>query len=86
MTRWRSLTRREERPCLLSQRWDLCIFLTPCLTFFHQGEWEAAIALFTEAIKLNPNSAAMFAKRGCVDYVKSYLHFVTFPLLKGLLH
>merc|ERR1719516_640922 len=29
-----------------------------------EGEWEAAIALFTEAIKLNPNSAAMFAKRG----------------------
>lgn len=38
--------------------------------FSHQGEWEAAIALFTEAIKLNPNSAAMFAKRGCVDYLK----------------
>ena len=35
--------------------------------FFHQGEWEEAIALFTEAIKLNPNSAAMFAKRGCAD-------------------
>ena len=31
---------------------------------FLQGEWEAAIALFTEAIQLNPNSAAMFAKRG----------------------
>ena len=69
MTKWRSLTRREERPCLLSQRGDLCI-LTSCLTFFHQGEWEAAIALFTEAIKLNPNSAAMFAKRGYVDYLK----------------
>ena len=55
--------------------------------FSHQGEWEAAIALFTEAIKLNPNSAAMFAKRGCVDHLKlSYLHFVTFPLLQGLLH
>merc|ERR1719462_311618 len=31
---------------------------------FSEGEWESAIFLFTEAIKLNPNSAAMFAKRG----------------------
>jgi len=31
---------------------------------FSEGEWEKAITLFTEAIKLNPNSAAMFAKRG----------------------
>ena len=29
-----------------------------------QGEWEKAIGLFTEAIKINPNSAVMFAKRG----------------------
>ena len=29
-----------------------------------QGEWDKAMGLFTEAIKLNPNSAAMFAKRG----------------------
>lgn len=34
------------------------------MSAFSEGEWEAAIALFTEAIKLNPNSAAMFAKRG----------------------
>merc|ERR1719221_897258 len=34
------------------------------MSSFSEGEWEAAIALFTEAIKLNPNSAAMFAKRG----------------------
>merc|ERR1719431_434529 len=31
---------------------------------FSEGEREKAIGLFTEAIKLNPNSAAMFAKRG----------------------
>merc|ERR1712013_917764 len=31
------------------------------MSSFSEGEWEAAIALFTEAIKLNPNSAAMFA-------------------------
>jgi len=31
---------------------------------FSEGEWDKAINLFTEAIKLNPNSAAMFAKRG----------------------
>ena len=37
-----------------------------CQWIFFQGEWEAAIALFAEAIKLNPNSAAMFAKRGWV--------------------
>ena len=33
-------------------------------TFSLQGEWEKAIELFTEAIKINPNSAVMFAKRG----------------------
>ena len=32
--------------------------------FLWQGEWDKAVGLFTEAIKLNPNSAAMFAKRG----------------------
>merc|ERR1719228_2304363 len=31
---------------------------------FSEGEWDKAMGLFTEAIKLNPNSAAMFAKRG----------------------
>jgi len=31
---------------------------------FSEGEWEKAIGQFTEAIQLNPNSAAMFAKRG----------------------
>merc|ERR1711872_1064075 len=31
---------------------------------FSEGEWEKAIEEFTAAIKLNPNSAAMFAKRG----------------------
>merc|ERR1719468_368918 len=31
---------------------------------FSEGEWEKAITLFTDAIKINPNSAAMFAKRG----------------------
>jgi suppressor of tumorigenicity protein 13 len=31
---------------------------------FSEGEWEKAVDLFTSAIKLNPNSAAMFAKRG----------------------
>jgi len=31
---------------------------------FSEGEWEKAVDMFTEAIKLNPNSAAMFAKRG----------------------
>lgn len=34
------------------------------MSAFSEGEWETAIGLFTEAIKLNPNSAAMFAKRG----------------------
>ena len=34
------------------------------LIFLSQGEWEKAIGLFTEAIKINPNSAVMFAKRG----------------------
>ena len=34
------------------------------LIFLVQGEWEKAIGLFTEAIKINPNSAVMFAKRG----------------------
>merc|ERR1719226_62594 len=29
-----------------------------------EGEWQKAVDLFTEAIKLNPTSAAMFAKRG----------------------
>ncbi|QQP38696.1 Hsc70-interacting protein [Caligus rogercresseyi] len=28
------------------------------------GDWDKAISLFTEAIQLNPQSAAMFAKRG----------------------
>lgn len=31
---------------------------------FSEGEWDNAITVFTEAILLNPNSAAMFAKRG----------------------
>merc|ERR1719412_1509460 len=31
---------------------------------YSEGEWEKAIGLFTEAIKINPNSAVMFAKRG----------------------
>ena len=31
---------------------------------YSEGEWEKAIELFTEAIKINPNSAVMFAKRG----------------------
>merc|ERR1711983_12828 len=31
---------------------------------YSEGEWEKAIVLFTEAIKINPNSAVMFAKRG----------------------
>ena len=44
-----------------------------CQYLFLQGEWEAAIALFTEAIKLNPNSAAMFAKRGWVSIVNSFI-------------
>ena len=43
-----------------------------------QGEWEAAIALFTEAIKLNPNSAAMFAKRGWVSVGISSLQMMDF--------
>ena len=44
---------------------DCCPFLNVnSSNLFLQGEWEAAIALFTEAIQLNPNSAAMFAKRG----------------------
>merc|ERR1719228_3183307 len=34
------------------------------MSAFSEGEWESAIGLFTEAIRLNPNSAAMFAKRG----------------------
>ena len=38
--------------------------LRTSLYIFLQGEWEAAIALFTEAIQLNPNPAAMLAKRG----------------------
>ena len=29
-----------------------------------EGEWQKASELFTEAIKINPTSAAMFAKRG----------------------
>lgn len=29
-----------------------------------QGEYEQAIAKFTEGIKINPNSAVLFAKRG----------------------
>jgi tetratricopeptide (TPR) repeat protein len=43
-------------------------YLHTCLNnlmkLFLQGEWEKAVELLTEAIKLNPNSAAMFAKRG----------------------
>jgi len=31
---------------------------------YSEGEWEKSIGLFTEAIKINPNSAVMFAKRG----------------------
>ena len=31
---------------------------------FSEGEWEKALPIFTEAIQLNPGSAAMFAKRG----------------------
>jgi len=31
---------------------------------YSEGEWGKAIEMFTDAIKLNPNSAAMFAKRG----------------------
>jgi len=31
---------------------------------YSEGEWEKAIGLFTDAIKINPNSAVMFAKRG----------------------
>jgi suppressor of tumorigenicity protein 13 len=34
------------------------------MSTFSEGEWEKAVGLFTEAIQLNPNSAAMFAKRG----------------------
>jgi len=34
------------------------------MSAFSEGDWESAIGLFTEAIELNPNSAAMFAKRG----------------------
>ena len=34
------------------------------MSTFSEGEWAKAIDLFTEAIKLNPGSAAMFAKRG----------------------
>lgn len=39
------------------------------MSTFSEGEWEKAIEMFTEAIKLNPNSAAMFAKRGAA-YIK----------------
>jgi suppressor of tumorigenicity protein 13 len=39
------------------------------MSTFSEGEWEKAIALFSEAIQLNPNSAAMFAKRGAA-YIK----------------
>lgn len=39
------------------------------MSTFSEGEWEKAIELFTEAIHLNPNSAAMFAKRGAA-YLK----------------
>merc|ERR1719340_22174 len=34
------------------------------MSAYSEGEWEKAIGLFTEAIKINPNSAVMFAKRG----------------------
>ena len=34
------------------------------LISFVKGEFEKAIGVFTEAIKINSNSAAMFAKRG----------------------
>ena len=34
------------------------------IIFYFKGEWEKAIIVFTDAIKINPNSAAMFAKRG----------------------
>jgi len=37
---------------------------------FSEGEWDKAINLFTESIQLNPNSAAMFAKRGTA-YMKT---------------
>merc|ERR1719334_597179 len=40
------------------------------MSTFSEGEWEKAIGLFAEAIKLNPNSAAMFAKRGAC-YLKT---------------
>jgi len=39
------------------------------MSTFSEGEWEKAIELFNEAIHLNPNSAAMFAKRGAA-YLK----------------
>ena len=38
----------------------LSLYLNSCL----KGEFEKAIGVFTEAIKINSNSAAMFAKRG----------------------
>merc|ERR1719245_1885428 len=34
------------------------------MSTFSEGEWEKAVDMFTAAIQLNPNSAAMFAKRG----------------------
>lgn len=34
------------------------------LAAFSEGEWQKAIDLFTEAIKINPNSSVAFAKRG----------------------
>jgi suppressor of tumorigenicity protein 13 len=37
---------------------------TPNATAFHCIDREKAVGLFTEAIVLNPHSAAMFAKRG----------------------
>merc|ERR1719147_129199 len=37
---------------------------------FSEANWESAISLFTDAILLNPNSAAMFAKRGTC-YIKT---------------
>jgi len=34
------------------------------MSIYSEGDWDKAVTAFTEAIKLNPNSAAMFAKRG----------------------
>ncbi len=34
------------------------------LSAFSEGEWQKAIDLFTDAIRINPNSAVAFAKRG----------------------